>query len=191
MAEKMRNELQDLPKNYLVLITSSPEKYVKTTYAILRVLLNEIGLTGVYISVNRPYFTLLERLKERGIKTDDLYLIDCASGLTGKSPGKTGQCYILSGPSNLTDLGMCISELLASQSIKGREENCFLFLDSVSTFLIYNDPAMVARFLHLITSRAREHKLKGAIFSLRKDVEDIGVIAAIAQFCDKVIHVNG
>ena len=144
---------------------------------------------GVYISVNKPYFSLTEEMKSQNIPTDNMYFLDCASGLMGKPPQEIGKTYILSGPSNLTELSITISDLLSSEKIKGHENKTTLFLDSVSTFLIYNDANMVAKFLHAISGKVRTHHINGVFFSLHEDITK-GAVATTVQFHDKVLDIG-
>jgi hypothetical protein len=118
-----------------------------------------------------------------------MYFLDCASGLMGKQPQEFEKTYILSGPSNLTELSITLSKLISSEPLKGKEDKTILFLDSVSTFLIYNDANTVARFLHTIAGRVRTHNISGVFFSLHSDIER-GAIASTVQFHDKVLRVD-
>lgn len=68
---------------------------------------------GIYISVNKPYFALEEVMRAQKIPTQNMYFLDCASGLMGKMPQELEKTYILSGPSNLTELSITLSKLLS------------------------------------------------------------------------------
>jgi len=172
----------------MVMVTSSPENYVPM---ILSVLHNQVtqDSVGVYISVNRPYFVLEEIMRSQKIPTQNMYYLDCASGLMGKPPQEFERTYILSGPSNLTELSITLSKLLSSSMLKDKEAQTILFLDSVSTFLIYNDANIVAKFLHTIAGRVRTHNIRGVFFSLHSDIEK-GAIASTVQFHDKVLRIG-
>lgn len=89
---------------------------------------------------------------------------------------------------NIYQLRITLSSLLSSDKLKGKEAETVLFLDSVSTFLIYNDANVVARFLHTIAGRVRTHNIRGVFFSLHDDIEK-GAIASTVQFHDKVLRV--
>jgi len=172
----------------MVMVTSSPEKYVPMILSVLRNQMTPDSV-GVYISVNKPYFALEEVMQSQKIPTQNMYFLDCASGLMGKLPQEFEKTYILSGPSNLTELSITLSKLLSSEMLKGKEAQTILFLDSVSTFLIYNDANIVARFLHTITGRVRTHNIRGVFFSLHDDIEK-GAIASTVQFHDKVLRID-
>jgi hypothetical protein len=119
-----------LPKNFILLVVSSAEKYISVNLEILRVLLNEMKIPGIYITINRPYSSLCEILKQNRIETENLYFIDCVSSLAGIPAGKTEKCRFIEGPSNLTYIGMNTGELM--EEVK---RPCFLFLDSITTLL--------------------------------------------------------
>lgn len=169
------------------MVTSSPEGYADTILALLRNIVTP-ETVGLYVSVNKPYFALTEEMKSRKIPTQNMFFLDCASGLMGKQPQQIDKTYILSGPTNLTELSITLSSLLSSDKVKGREQATTLFLDSVSTFLIYNDANVVARFLHTMAGRVRAHNIRGVFFSLRDDIEK-GAIASTVQFHDRVLKV--
>ena len=144
---------------------------------------------SIYISVNKPYFSLTEIMQAQKIPTQNMYFIDCASGLMGKMPQELENTYILSGPTNLTELSITLSTVLSSDKLKGKESHTILFLDSISTFLIYNDANVVARFLHTIAGRVRTHNIRGVFFSLHDDITK-GAIASTVQFHDKVVRID-
>jgi hypothetical protein len=170
------------------MVTSSPENYVPMILSVLRNVVTADSI-GVYISVNKPYFSLEEIMQSQKIPTQNMYFLDCASGLMGKTPQELDKTYILSGPTNLTELSITLSKLLSSEQVKGKEEKTILFLDSVSTFLIYNDPNTVARFLHTIAGRVRAHNIHGVFFSLHDDTTK-GAIASTTQFHDRILNVG-
>jgi hypothetical protein len=188
MDDVVREGFMGLPSRYLIMVTSSPENYVPMILSVLRNVVTPESI-GVYISVNKPYFSLEEIMQSQKIPTGNMYFLDCASGLMGKPPQELEKTYILSGPTNLTELSITLSKLLSSEQLKGKEEKTILFLDSVSTFLIYNDPNTVARFLHTIAGRVRTHNIHGVFFSLHDDTTK-GAIASTTQFHDKVLNVG-
>ncbi len=186
--EAVQQGLVGLPSNYLIMVNSPPEEYVTTILSVLKHVVTPETI-GVYISVNKPYFSLTEIMKAQKIPTENMYFLDCASGLMGKTPQELERTYILSGPTNLTELSITLSTLLSSDKLKGKESQTILFLDSISTFLIYNDANVVARFLHTIAGRVRTHNIRGVFFSLHDDITK-GPISSTVQFHDKVLRID-
>jgi hypothetical protein len=170
------------------MVTTPPDNYADTIMAVLRTIVNP-ETVGVYVSVNKPYFALTAEMAAQNIPTQNMFFLDCASGLMGKQPQEVEKTFILSGPTNLTELSITLSSLLSSDKLKGKESQTVLFLDSVSTFLIYNDANVVARFLHTIAGRVRTHNIRGVFFSLHDDIQK-GAIASTVQFHDKVLRLG-
>jgi len=170
------------------MVTSPPDDYADTIMAVLRNIVTP-DTVEVYVSANKPYFALKQEMETAKISTQNMFFLDCASGLMGKEPQEIDNTYILSGPTNLTELSITLSSLLSSEKLKGKEAGTVLFLDSVSTFLIYNDANVVARFLHTIAGRVRTHNIRGVFFSLHDDIQK-GAIASTVQFHDKVLRID-
>ena len=63
----------------------------------------------------------------------------------------------------------------------------FLFFDSLSTLLMYNNVGTVAKFIHFLAGKMRVWKVKGIIVSLRKE-KDSELIENLMQFCDVMLE---
>lgn len=171
-----------MAKGDLILFLVSSEDYEKVNAQILKKLVNEEKLNGIYVTLNKPYTAISERLKKTGIKTDRIMFMD---GITRMTKGKeelVGNCYYFRDSHSLTRLSIVISEVV--RMIKGEK---FLFLDSLSTLLIYNSSGNVTKFSHFLTTKMREWNLKGVLMSLKKDMKK-ELIEDIAQFCDEVVR---
>lgn len=178
--KSIRERLKDLREGFLVLVVSPPEKYEATNTEILTMFCNEENLSGLYITVSRPYSALVGNLKSKGINVDKLFFIDLITKTAGCAPEREKNCLFISSPENLTDLGIAIDEAINADSTKK-----FLFLDTVSSLLLYNSAGTVKNFEEFITIRMRRGSLKGILISLDKDEKEI--IAFLSHFCDKFI----
>jgi len=176
-------KLGNLPERYIALIIVSASDYLKTNMDILKYLCNEKELYGIYITVNRPYESMVNIMERRGIDTDNIFFIDCISTILGDTPFREDRCLFTS-PGNLTDLAVLIDQWVRDVPT----EDKFLFLDSVSTLLIYNSVGTVAKFSHFLTGKMRQWGLSGILISLEKENKP-KVLEDISQFCDKIITV--
>ena len=69
-------------------------------------------------------------------------------------------------------------------------ENKFLIFDSLNTLSIFNKPGTVARFIHFLTTKMREWKIKGVIITLEKETEP-ALLDELTQFSDSRIDIGG
>ena len=66
----------------------------------------------------------------------------------------------------------------------------FLIFDSLNTLAIFNKPSTVARFIHFLTGKMREWKVKGIIITLEKETDET-LLDELTQFSDVRVDVGG
>jgi KaiC/GvpD/RAD55 family RecA-like ATPase len=173
---------QAIKKGDLVLFLADSESYESINAMILKKLVNEGGMKGVYVTLNKPYSVVSEKLRRAGVRTERIMFAD---GITKSTKGReelSGNCLYFRDSHSLTSLSIIISDIV--NMVEGEK---FLFLDSLSTLLIYNSAGNVIKFSHFLTTRMREWNLKGILMSLKKDARK-ELIENIAQFCDSVVR---
>ncbi len=179
----LENKLKGL-NDYIALALVNSKKYQKTNIEILRHLTQKENIPGIYVTINKPYNVMVTILKTNKIDTDMIIFIDAITKLgSEKELKKTENCLFIESPKDLSDIGIAMSQ--AIDSIKSKEK--FIFLDSLSTLLIYNHAGTVAKFMHFLTSKMRTWKVRGIIISLEKE-SDKDIIAELSQFCDITLN---
>jgi KaiC/GvpD/RAD55 family RecA-like ATPase len=181
---KIRQELSDLPENFIILFLADASSYLEMNSFILKYLLQEKKADGIYITVNRTAKSIRENIERMGIEAKNIFFIDCASGAVTKRYQKVESTLIIYPPENLTDIGIMLSEKIKASSAK----NQFLLLDSLSTLLLFNSTKTVVKFSHFLVNLIREYKLKGVLMSLEKETDEF-VKRTLYVFSDKVINV--
>jgi archaellum biogenesis ATPase FlaH len=180
MEQKILDQLKDLPNNFIVMLVVGSDNYEQANMSILNMLVNQQSCSGSYVTVNRPYKSMIELMKSSGIDHNKLFFIDCITKKV-EEPKETKNCVFIDSPSNLTELGIALEEVFKQSKHK------FLFLDSLNILAVYNSPERVIKFAHFLTSKMRMHDLKGVMISLHEDT-DKKLIAELSQFCDKMIY---
>ena len=160
------------------------DSYVKVNTDILRRLLNVEKLHGVYITVNRPYHNLVSILKAAKINAENLFVIDAVTIATGGRPTPENNCIFLDSPTNLTDITIALRQ--AMEVLKDKKK--FIFFDTLSTLLIYNQSNSVIKFAHFLTGRMREWETTGIIISIEKEMQE-SMLNQLTQFCDSKVDV--
>jgi len=188
MAQKSEKEIEEklekLPDEFIALIISSADVYGVAQEVALRVLIKKKDMCGTYVTFNRPYTTLKISIEQQGLDISKLFFIDLITESAGGKAERTDRCFFVSSPKNLTELSI----LLEQAMLRLPRDKRFVFMDSISTMLIYNDQDTVLRFIHSLTGKMRLLGLTGIIFLLEKE-SDEKFLAQIAQFCDKVITI--
>jgi archaellum biogenesis ATPase FlaH len=183
--KSIRDELANLPSGYIALIITARGDYLEVGKSTVKFLLEERRMSGVCITFNKPFKTLSEEFVKVNIDVNKLFFID---GITETATGmhdKSDKCFFMSSPKNLTELAILLEQALG----KLPQENRFIFLDSLSTLLIYNETDTVLRFIHALTGKMRLWNVTGVIVFLEKETDE-NIISQLSQFCDKVISLD-
>jgi KaiC/GvpD/RAD55 family RecA-like ATPase len=136
---------------------------------------------GVYVTLNKPYATLLKSFIKAGISVESVFFVDEITDVPSTQEDAT-HAYLGSGV-DLSNLSISISK-----AIKQIEEDRFLLLDSLSTLLIYYDAKAVVRFAHLLTEKMRSWNSSGSLITVETNSER-DVVSQLPPFCDKVVKI--
>jgi len=141
-------------------------------------LTEEENISGVYVTLNKPYETMISTFKENNIDTKMILFIDAITKIVGGNVKKKGNCLFIGSPEKLSDISIAMD-----QAVMSLPQEKFVFFDSLSILLLYNNPRIVAKFIHFLSGKMRVWHVRGIIISLRKK-EDKELIKELLQFCD-------
>ncbi len=182
--EKIKNAFNDLPEHWLLSFVLNSEDYLEKNMAILSEVLKQEDTVGVYVTLNRPYSMLTKILEKNNINTDKLFFIDCITKKSGtENEGK--KCIFLENPQNLTNITIAIEEVMSTIQSKNKS----LFVDPLSTLLIYNRGETISKFLHFLTGKIRVLNLNGILLSTEKEL-DSEFADQLEQFVDKTVDLS-
>ncbi len=181
--DRYKKEMKEL-KDYILLITSDAKSYQETAIEILKVLINEQHVPGVYVTLNKPYEIIQRMLSGNGIDPRLVIFIDATSRVQDTKKAENALC--VGSPEKLSDISVAMDQAIKALN---REEK-FLIFDSLNTLAIFNKPATVARFVHFLSGKMREWKVKGIILTLEKETEQ-ALLDEITQFSDSRIDTGG
>jgi hypothetical protein len=176
---KLEKELENLSESWIVFLETGAENSLEVNIESVKLFLKR-GLWGIILSASRPYSNLLDIYKENGIEIEKIIILD------GVSKGQTVEnknVIFLGGLDDLTNISIALSD-----TYKKLDHKSFLFLDSITSMLIYNNPMIFAKFIHSLLVKMRINNEGGILFSLEEETEK-RVRAEIAQLCDKVIKI--
>ncbi len=182
---ELKKELHGL-KEYIALAVVAAKNYQKTNIKIIKHLTKTEKTPGVYVTLNKPFSTLQSVFKKEKINLDMIIFIDAVTELAGGKFKKTKNCLFIGSPEKLSDISLAMDQAIRAIPTKER----FVFFDSLSTLLMYNNIDTVARFIHFLAGKMRIWKVKGIIISLQKK-EDKELINELAQFCDVTLNFGG
>jgi archaellum biogenesis ATPase FlaH len=164
----------------VILLVTPAEKLVETNTELLKWYISKKKYDAVYVTVNKPFSTLIERFQKDKIETSKIFIIDAIS----PSTTTTGNAIFIGSPKELTNIS--ISTTSAIGKLKTAK---ILVFDSISTLLVYNKFEVVKDFVHFISSKMRELKIT-FVMTCIKEMTDEKVIAELRAFVDEVIEIE-
>ncbi len=180
--QEFKEKLKNL-KEYVAIATVDAKNYQKTNLGIVKHLTEDKNVPGVYVTLNKPFQTMQKDFKKEKIDTRMVIFIDALTKTSGGEIEKTDRCLFIGAPDNLSDISIAMDQ--AVRALPSKEK--FVFFDSLSTLLMYNNIATVARFIHFLAGKMRAWEVEGIIVSLRKE-KDKDLIDELTQFCDVILN---
>ncbi len=176
------DELRALPKEYVMLVIVKPKNYESTILAFMDIFLNDQKLFGTYITTNKPFRKILAKFLEKGIKADNLFFIDC---VTKEAPEESVGGVKVFSSQNVTEINVLLDKAIKSKK-RGAE---FIFMDSISTLLVYNEEKTVEKFIHALLERIYHWKTKGIFITVETRANEL-IVENLSLFFDKVVRIE-
>ncbi|WP_202319614.1 DUF7504 family protein [Archaeoglobus neptunius] len=166
----------------IVLVKVDSKKYVKVCLEIVK---HFTGIAeGIFVTLNRPYFSLKKMLAKEGVDLSKLYFIDCITLQLGGEVVDENRCFYLTSPDPV-QLQITIERAMDLVTA----ENRFIYLDSLSTISLYKSFETLIKFLRHLTGKMRLRGFVGTIFTLEKEMDE-SYYSQISLMCDEVIEVD-
>ena len=173
-----------LKEGEIILFVTPAEKYLSTNLEILKYYLNKQKDYCVYVTVNRPYASLITILKREKVATEKLFVIDAITPIGG-AVQRAGNAVFIGSPQALTNISIAVTSAVQSLP-KGKR---FLFFDTVSALIVYNNTGSVTKFTHFLITKMREWDITGVLISLEKETDE-KMLSQLTQFCDRCINIK-
>jgi len=168
----------------LLMLILKPQ-YQKSNLEILKLLVSEQKIPGVYVTLNKPFDIMQRLLKQNKIDERLVIFIDGISKVQ-ENKKRIKNCLFIGSPEKLSDISVAMDQAVKALPTKDK----FIFFDSINTLQVFNKPVTVARFVYFLASKIREWKVKGVIISIKKS-SDESLINELVQFCDARIELGG
>lgn len=158
---------------------SKAEDYSAVNQEIMLFLTKNQKSSGIYVTLNKSHCHLAKELENRGINTKKILFID--NNEEGNGCGAQN-CIFLGRNKSLTALSMAMTEASKNPSMK------FIFFDSLTTLLIYNELETTKRFVHYFINKIKNLDILMIIMSVEEE-KTKKLVPILYQFCDGVIKI--
>ena len=175
----------DLAQKQLFLVLSDPSKIRQRNIELIREI-SSLGYQTIVITTNFPYSILSKLYAESGVDLKNVMFIDTVTRHSmGNVVNVPGVVNYITSPSNLTDMGIAVTEALKAYPGK---KVCILY-DSISTMLIYMSSPNISKFIHFVTNKLRLMEISGIFLAVEKGLDPM-LLSQLTTFVDKVIDME-
>jgi archaellum biogenesis ATPase FlaH len=169
----------------LYLILSSAARLRDANIELIRTLLARDYYVLV-VSANQPYEILKKSYERNGIPMEKIFVVDTVTKYAmGQDHEPVPNCRFVSNPSDLTGLGIAITDLLSSN----KDKKISLLFDSINAMLIYISSQNITRFIHFVTNKLRLMNFSGIFLAVEKGL-DPDLLIQLTTFVDQVVDVD-
>jgi len=159
-----------------------PDKYYDDIKQVLLEFLNSKSENFcVYVTVTRPYQSLLNDYQDLVGSSKNIKFIDAVSRIAGMSKADPN-CIFIESPTMLEKLGLEITNLFKNADEKSSK---FLILDSLSTLMIYNDSEIVTKFFYYLINVTRARGIHSVYLVIEEEEADMK-IKKLINLTDKI-----
>lgn len=168
-------------ENQIIVLIMPEDDYLDRMIKVMKDLTKSNGRI-CYISLNRPFSSLLKRFQQGQLDTSKIFFIDAITR-TAQFPPETKDCEFVSSPGALTELSVAISRAMDGGQYQ------YIVFDSLSTLLVYESDTTIAKFVHYLMAKVRVAGCSALFTCLKQDADSV-LIKDINMFADKVIHLE-
>ena len=113
-----------------------------------------------YVTLSKTFESMKELFGKEKIGMENIVFIDAISKTIRKMPDQADGCYFVSSPNSLTELEIAVIKVL-------RHNIEYLVFDSLSTLLVYQKNAPVAKFVSALANNARGGNAKALFYAIK------------------------
>jgi hypothetical protein len=176
---------QELGQRKIFLVLASPSTIRQRNIDLIREI-SALGFHTIVITTNFPYDILIKLYKDEGVDPSTVSFIDSVTlNSVGNAEPVPNVVRYINSPSNLTDLGIAVTEALKEHSGK----NVCIVYDSVSTMLIYMSSANISKFIHFVTNKLRLMNVSGIFLAVEKGLDPM-LMTQLTTFVDTVVDTD-
>ena len=170
---------KELSKSQIILLLVPAPEYGKAVLQTAR----QLSKNSVcYVTLNKTFDSMKELLAGKKINMEKMVFVDAISKTIRRMPDQTNGCYFVSSPNALTELEIAILKMQ-------RHGFEYLVFDSLSTMLVYQKNAPVAKFVSALANNARKNGTR-VLFYAVKSPEQSQMVNEVSTFVDKVIDLE-
>ena len=169
---------KELKKNHVILLVVPNKDYNKV---VLKEVKKLKGKNICYVTTNKGHSALVNEFEKNKIDTKNFFFIDCVTATIIKPKIVPPNCALVSSPRALTELSLAINKFVNIHFP-------LIFIDSLSTLLVYHSPKVLTNFVHNTINKVRETNQVIFVMTIAEKDKKTELYKKLQVLVDKVIQ---
>jgi KaiC/GvpD/RAD55 family RecA-like ATPase len=182
VTDLLKDHFSRLNHGWVTLMQIPMEKSAEVNMESIKVL-QELGYEGVYVTLSKDYKELTNLFRKSGVDMGKLAFIDGVSQMYGIGAVDSPNVKYVSGPISLDGIIAAITDVIPVI----RSKKKFVFLDSITTVLLYNSLERTLKFSEFLTTSLKRLQVAGVVTSVSKGFANDQLIEELTKLSDEVI----
>jgi KaiC/GvpD/RAD55 family RecA-like ATPase len=182
VTKHLTNHFSRLNQGWVALLQVPMEKAMDVNLEALRVL-QTLGYEGIYITLSKDYKDLTKIFRKEKINLGKLAFVDGVSQMYGIGAVDAPNVKYVSGPLSLDGIVAAITDIIPVMKSKKK----FVFLDSITTVLLYNSLERTLKFSEFLTASLQRLQVAGVVTSVSKGFANDNLIRELTKMSNEVI----
>jgi KaiC/GvpD/RAD55 family RecA-like ATPase len=177
-----KDHFSRLSSGWVGLLQIPVEKSMEINIEAIRVL-QDLEYEGVYVTLSKDYMDLSKIFRKKGLDMGRLAFIDGVSQMYGIGAVDSPNVHYVSGPISLDGIVAAITDVIPSL----KAQNKFVFLDSITTVLLYNSLERTIKFSEFLTTSLKRLEVAGVMVSVSKGFANDNLLKELTKMSNEVI----
>jgi KaiC/GvpD/RAD55 family RecA-like ATPase len=182
VTELLKDRLSRLDHGWVALLQLPTDKAMDVNIESIKVLL-ALGYEGIYITLSKDYVELTKLFREKGIDMAKLAFVDGVSEMYGIGAVDSPNVKYISGPISLDGIVAAVTDIIPAI----KTEKKFVFLDSITTVLLYNSLERTLKFSEFLTVSLKRLQVAGVVTSVSRGFANDNLIRELTKMSNDVI----
>ena len=185
VSQTLKTSLSKLTKGWISLLKIPVGSTLAINLETIRIL-QEQNYEGIYITLSKECTELLTIFKERELDLSKIFFIDGISQLYGSKTVESPNVVYIDGPLSIDAIIEQIKHFC--EKISGQKK--FVFLDSITTVLLYNSLERTVNFSRFLLSTLKEIEMAGVVVSVSEGFANNSLLQELSILSDEIIQLR-
>jgi KaiC/GvpD/RAD55 family RecA-like ATPase len=184
VTDLLKDHFSRLNHGWMTLLQVPVERTMDMNIEALKTL-QDLGYEGIYITLSKDYVELSKIFREKNIDMGKIAFVDGVSQMYGIGAVDAPNVKYISGPISLDGIVAAITDIIPVM----KSQKKFVFLDSITTVLLYNSLERTLKFSEFLTSSLKRLEVAGVMVSVSKGFANDSLLKELTKMSNEVIKI--